>query len=168
MFFAVDSSGTDSIQVWGGILLPLDKVPLFEDAFLRIRLEHTLFGEIKWQGIDRKYHREYCDFLDLFFKEELATFHSVGFRVGEEKYKAVYKLLQWITWKVRGAGYDKPLMALFDNEGGLAKSELAIIRGLAPADPNFRMPLTYCNQGTSHTLGLLQVADLLKIGRAHV
>lgn len=146
-------------MVLGGVLIPQEEVPLLERDFVSLRIKHKLFGEIKWQNID-KYYARYLEFIDLFF-EYKATFHSICYRVHTKKYRAAYVLLRTITWKIQNAGLSNSLFVLFDNDGSLGQLETKTIGEIAPKDARFKRQLEFCSQGSSHVLGLLQLSDLL-------
>ena len=136
-------------MVLGGVLISEKKLPEFEANFVRLRVQHKLFGEIKWQRIDQ-YHDRYCDFLDLFFDEKEMTFHSICYRrSGTDKYRAAYALIRTITWKMQNAGINEPLYVLFDNDGRLGDTEAREIRKIAKNDRRFKQELEFCSQGTS-------------------
>lgn len=159
MFFAIDESEESKKMLLGGILISKDKIPDFERDFVFLRIKHKLFGELKWQNIDQ-YYKRYIDFIDLFFEYD-ATFHSICYRNFSKKYHASYILLRTVTWKLQNAGLDNSLYVLFDNDGSLGNLGTKTIKEIAPKDSAFKRKLDFCNQGTSHILGILQIADLL-------
>lgn len=159
MFFAIDESEESKKMILGGVLISKDKVPDFERDFVLLRIKHKLFGELKWQNIDQYFER-YTDFLDLFFKYD-ASFHAICYRHSAKKYNASYILLRTITWKLQNAGLDNSLFVLFDNDGGLGNLGAKTIKEIAPKDIRFKRKLEFCNQGTSHILGILQIADII-------
>lgn len=160
MFLALDESMQGSKKVLGGVLLPQDDLPDFEAAFVRLRVQHKLFGEICWEQIDQNY-RKYCDFIDLFFSRPAATFHSTSFVEDNKQYRSGYVLIRAITWKLWNHGIRRPLMILFDANGNFGRRELEITRRLLASDTRVKTPIEFCNQGTSHVLGVLQIADLI-------
>lgn len=160
MFLALDESERCSKNVFGGILLPEQKLPDLEKDWTLLRLKHKLFAEIKWESIDQ-YYKRYCDFIDLFFNNKDITFHSICYCNENKKYNAVYVLIRTITWKMQNAGLNEPLFILFDNNEGLGERETAEIKKIAQIDRGFKQRVEFCNQGTSHILGALQLADLL-------
>lgn len=161
MFLILDESEEHQKMVLGGLLISEKILPNFEADFVRLRIKHKLFGEIKWNRIDQ-YHKRYCDFLDLFFNEKSITFHSMCYRrSGVDKYKAGYTLIRTITWKMQNAGINEPLYVLFDNDGNLGDKEAREIGKIAKQDNRFKQKLEFCSQGTSHLLGAMQIADLL-------
>lgn len=161
MFLLLDESEENHKMILGGLLISEKKLPDFEFKFVKLRIKHKLFGELKWQRIDQ-YYKRYCDFIDLFFDEKDTTFHSICYRRGGvDKYKAAYILIRTITWKLQNAGITEPLYVLFDNDGKLGDDEAREIRKIAAKDKKFKQELEFCSQGTSHILGALQVADLI-------
>lgn len=160
MFLALDESERESKNVLGGILLPEQKLPDLEKDWTILRLKHKLFAEIKWEQIDQ-YHKRYCDFVDLFFNDSSITFHSICYCDKKKKYNAAYILIRTITWKMQNEGIDEPLFILFDNDGSLGKEGTTEIKKIAQIDGKFKQKVEFCNQGTSHILGALQLADLI-------
>jgi hypothetical protein len=161
MFLILDESEEDTKKVIGGLLISENDLPTFEADFVRLRIKHKLFGELKWKRIDQ-YYKRYCDFVDLFFNKKDTTYHSICYRrEGTDKYRAAYVLIRTVTWKMRSAGINEPLYVLFDNDGKLGDVEAKEIGKIAAKDPNFRQKLEFCSQGTSHILGAMQIADLL-------
>ncbi len=158
MFLALDESEEHSKKILGGILMPESELPSLEGDFVKLRIQHKLFGEIKWSRID-KYYKKYYDFISLFFDQKSATFHSICYR--REKYRAAFVLIRTITWKMQNAGINEPLYVLFDNDGSIGEREVEEIKKIAAGDRKFKQKLEFCNQGTSHVLGILQLADLL-------
>ena len=131
MFLILDESEEHQKMVLGGVLLSEDILPDLEADFVKLRIKHKLFGEIKWERIDQ-YHKRYCEFLDLFFNEKGITFHSICYRRGgTDKYRAAYALIRTITWKMQNAGINEPLYVLFDNDGKLGDKEAREIRKIA-------------------------------------
>ncbi len=161
MFLILDESEEHQKMVLGGLLLSEKILPDFEKEFVKLRIKHKLFGEIKWHRVDQ-YHKRYCEFLDLFFNEKGITFHSMCYRKGGvDKYRAGYVLIRTITWKMQNAGINEPLYVLFDNDGKLGDTEAREIGKIAKQDNRFKQKLEFCSQGTSHLLGAMQIADLL-------
>lgn len=160
MFIALDESKRLRRKIVGGILLDRDFLADFEKKFVSLRLEHKLFGEIKWNNINQYYNR-YLKFLDIFFDEKRATFHAICYRDEKQKYRAAYVLLRTISWKIQNAGISKPMFVLFDNDGSFGKDGTEKIREYAPKDIKFKCKLDFCNQGESHVLGILQLSDIL-------
>lgn len=161
MFLILDESEEHSKMVLGGVLIPETSLPNFEAEFVKLRIKHKLFGELKWNRIDQ-YHKRYCDFLDLFFEDTKVTFHSICYRRGGvDKYRAAFVLIRTVTWKMQNAGINEPLYVLFDNDGSLGDKEAREIRKIADKDLRFKQKLEFCSQGTSHILGAMQIADLL-------
>jgi hypothetical protein len=160
MFLAFDESERCSKNIFGGILLPEQELPDLEKEWTILRLKHKLFAEIKWSSIDQ-YYKRYCDFLDLFFSKKHITFHSICYRRTNQKYNAVYVLIRTITWKMQNAGLNEPLFILFDNDGSIGEKETLEIKKIAKVDGAFKQKVEFCNQGTSHILGILQLADVL-------
>ena len=54
-----------------------------------------------------------------------------------------------------------PIYALFDDGGSFGVAFFPQIRTMLSRDPSFHLRLDFCNQGHSHVMGGLQVADLL-------
>ncbi len=161
MFFALDESEEHQKKVLGGLLLPETDLPNLERDFVALRVKHKLFGELKWTRIDQ-YHIRYRDFLDLFFDGKGITYHSICFRRGgEQKYRAAYVLIRTITWKLQNAGINEPMYVLFDNDGNLGEREVEEIKKIVAGDRMFKQKLEFCNQGTSHVLGALQLSDII-------
>jgi hypothetical protein len=161
MFFALDESKEHKEKILGGIVIPVEEIPSFERDFVLLRLKHKLFGEIKWQNIDKKYYLQYAEFVDLFLNNHKATFHSVCYRDEKTKYRAGYVLIRSTGWKLKNAGIDNSLFILFDNEGNIGKTETGRIKEFAPLDKQFKNKIEFCNQGASHVLGLLQISDII-------
>ncbi len=161
MFLALDESEEHSKKVLGGVLLSEKLLPNLEADFVALRVQHKLFGEIKWNNIDQ-YHERYCDFIDLFFNNKHTTYHSICYRRGgNQKYRAAFVLIRTITWKMQNAGINEPLYVLFDNDGSLGEREVREIKKIAATDRRFKQKLEFCNQGSSHLLATLQLADIL-------
>lgn len=161
MFLILDESEEHQKKVLGGVLIQDDALPNLEAEFVKLRIKHKLFGEIKWNRIDQ-YYKRYCDFIDLFFSDKKITFHSICYRRGgADKYRAGFVLIRTVTWKMQNAGINEPLYVLFDNDGNLGNREVREIKKIADNDPRFKQKLEFCNQGTSHILGAMQIADLL-------
>jgi len=160
MFLAFDESERRSKNIFGGVLLPEQELPDLEKDWTALRIKHKLFAEIKWDSIDQ-YYKRYCDFVDLFFNKKSITFHSICYRRIKQKYNAAYVLIRTITWKIQNAGLNEPLFILFDNDGSIGEKETLKIKKIAKADGAFKQKVEFCNQGTSHILGALQLSDLL-------
>lgn len=161
MFLILDESEEHQKMVLGGLLISEKILPDFESDFVKLRIKHKLFGELKWSRIDQYYER-YCDFINLFFNEKSITFHSICYRRGgTDKYRAGYSLIRTITWKLQNAGIKEPLYVLFDNDGNLGDKEAREIRKIAQKDHRFKQELEFCSQGTSHLLGAMQISDLI-------
>ena len=158
MFLAIDECLAGGKNVIGGLLTKTDDVSLLEKDFTDLRIKHKLFGEIKWNHLS-KYSDRYCEFIDLFFNNAIATYHSICYT--RSKYNAAYTLIRNITWKLDNEGINEPIYVLFDNDGELGNIEAKKIKELADKDHKFKCPVEFCNQGTSHVLGVLQIADLL-------
>jgi len=144
----------------GGILIKETELPEFERQFVALRIEHKLFGEIKWNNINQYYER-YFDFIDLFFLNPNLTFHSICFRDEKKQYNAAYILIRTITWKLQNSGYRGPLWVLFDKNGVFGRKGVEEIKKCARVDPKFKLNLEFCNQGSSQLLGVLGISDLL-------
>jgi len=161
MFLILDESEEHQKMVLGGVLLSDDDLPSLECEFVKLRIKHKLFGEIKWNRIDQ-YYKRYCEFINLFFDNKKITFHSICYRRGgTDKYRAAFVLIRTVTWKMQNAGINEPLYVIFDNDGNLGDTEAREIRKIAEKDPRFKQKLEFCSQGTSHLLGAMQIADLL-------
>mgnify|MGYP001021838431 CR=1 FL=1 len=168
MFFSIDESCDNQTKILGGVLSPNDNIPEYEKKFAQLRIENKLFGEIKWGEIDQ-YAERYVKFLDIFLDDTTSTYHSICYRDNSGKYHAAYSLIRTVTWKIENycrkindfTYMKEPFYVLFDNnesEGQIGTSE---IKEINPRDPNFKIPLDFCNQGTSHIIGHLQLTDLL-------
>lgn len=160
MFLALDESTEYSGRVFGAFSLPNEELSGFEKEWVELRLKHKLFGEIKWHNINQ-YYKRYFDFLDLFFKREKASFHSIRFREKDKKYNSAYVLIKEISWKMENAGMNEPLFVLFDENGNLGEREMKKIKEIAEIDRKFKLKIDFCNQGKSHVLGALQIADII-------
>lgn len=160
MLLAIDECTSGNTNVLGGILLPLNDLPNLEAEFVKLRVQHRLWGELKWNHINQ-YWKRYADFVELFFSNQQATFHAIGFRDGSKQYNAAYTLIKTITWKLQNAGFSNDLYVLFDENGSLGADETRKIREIASGDSKFKCNLSFCNQGSSHVIGALQIADLL-------
>lgn len=160
MFLFIDESLEHPNKLFGGILMPTEKVSILEKDFTDLRISQKLFGELKWESIDI-YYKRYLLFLDLFFDDADATYHSICFRDMTKRYNAAYSLIRTITWKMQNHGINEPLYILFDNDGDIGAREIEIIKKLATNDRRFKQKIEFCNQGHSHVLGALQLSDLL-------
>jgi hypothetical protein len=158
MFLAIDECLSGNKKILGGLLTRTDRVSWIEKDFTDLRIEHKLFGEVKWNHISQ-YVDRYCDFIDLFFNDSDSTYHSICYT--QSKYKAAYSLIRSITWKLEKIGINEPIYVLFDNDGNLGSIETKKIKELADKDGRFKCVVEFCNQGVSHVLGVLQLADLL-------
>jgi hypothetical protein len=165
MFLAIDECVEGEKKVFGGVLLPLDFVPSLEADFVRLRIQRKLWGELKWNRVDQYWSR-YTDFVQLFFNAKKATYQGIIFRNPSKRYNAAYILLRTITWKLQNFGFSGELYVLFDESGSFGNEELKKIRAFAQNDLKFKIKLSFCNQGTSHVIGALQLADLLS-GAVH-
>lgn len=162
MFLAIDESMTARGNgVWGGLLLSDEAFKNFEADFLLLRLKHKIFGEVKWAKISSVYLESYLSFVDLFFDTDTVTFHAFRFRLRKQQYNAAYTLIRQVTWKLENSGINEPLWVLFDKDGALGAMETKKIREFASVDRRFKQELAFCEQGSSHVLGCLQVADIL-------
>ena len=142
--------------------MPDEELPNFEKDFVSLRMEYKLFGEIKWTSIDKKYKEEYCKFIDLFLRGKKMSFHAITYTESDDKYKnAAYTLIRYVVWKMKQADIQEPLWVLFDNDGPLGKEGTEWIQEKARHNYLLKHTLSFCNQGASHVLGILQVADLL-------
>jgi hypothetical protein len=160
MFLALDESKEYSKKVFGALVLPKEKLSELEKEWVELRLKHKLFAEIKWERIDQ-YYRRYFDFLDLFFKYKSAAFHSICFREQDKSYNSAYLLIRSISWKIENEGINKALFILFDESGSIGEKETKKIKEIAETDSRFKLKIEFCNQGTSHILGALQIADII-------
>ncbi len=160
MFLGFDSSEEYSKKIFGAVSIPQQEIPELEKEWTKLRIKHKLFGEIKWCNIDKNY-RKYFDFLDLFFREKKANFHSICFRGKNQKYQSAYMLIREISWKMKKSGVAKPLFILFDNDGNIGKKETTVIKDYLDKDKRFKLNVDFCNQGASQVLSLLQITDLL-------
>lgn len=160
MFLALDESEAYTKRVFGAIVLPKNKLSELEKDFAELRLKHKLFAEIKWTNIDQ-YYKKYFEFIDLLFKEKSITFHSISFRKKDKKYKAAYILIRSISWKLINEGIKDSVFILFDEDGGMGKAETKETERLLNIDKEFKLKIDFCNQGTSHILGALQLADII-------
>ncbi len=160
MFLFLDESKEYPKKVFGGILLPTNKVSELEKDFTELRISQKLFGELKWEYVDLYYER-YFLFLDLIFSSKEITYHSICFRRDDKRYNAAYSLIRTVTWKMENHGIKEPLYILFDNDGAVGKKEIEIIKKYANGDKRFKQKLEFCNQGHSHVLGALQLSDLM-------
>lgn len=161
MFLFIDESKQYTKKVFGGILLPISLVPDVEHDFAALRIKHKLFGELKWELISRLYYERYYSFLDLFLDNKNITYHSICFRDMNRRYNAAYTLIRTITWKLQNCGSKEPLYILFDNDGNIGSSEIQKIKDYAKNDRQFKLEIEFCNQGTSHVMGCLQLSDIL-------
>jgi len=159
MFLALDESTKYAKRVFGAIVLPKENLPELEKEWTILRLKHKLFAEIKWSNVDQ-YYKRYFEFLDLFFNNKI-TFHSIRFRKKDRKYNSAYLLLRSISWKIQNEGINKTLFILFDEGGNIGKKEMDKIKEIAKTDKKFQLKIEFCNQGKSHILGALQLADIL-------
>ena len=181
MFLSIDECEGHGKCVLGLIAIPLNQVANLERDFCVIRLETKTMGEISWKKISKNYIKKYLQFLDLFLNNTDATFHSITYS-RDKKYNAAYSLIRTVSWKLWNAGIknDSELFILFDQNteafpkpetievGGTKmievqefKSSYDAIKKISAGDFRFRHKITYCNQGASHQLGLLQLTDLL-------
>ena len=160
MFLALDDSYKHPKKVFGAVLLPKQEVSELEKDWTELRFQHKLFGEIKWDSIDKNY-KKYFDFLNLFFNQKKATFHSICFQNPSQRYKSAYLLIRAITWKMRNARIYEPIFVLFDNFGNIGKMEVEKIKEFAKKDREFKLDIEFCNQGASHLLAPLQIADVI-------
>lgn len=160
MFFAIDESKEHERKILGGVCIPNELLPDLEKQFVQQRLDHKVFGEIKWSGMGQ-YSAKYCNFVDLLFDSEKATFHSICYRYEHLKYRAAYVLIKVVSWKMRKSGFHEPMYVLFDNDSRIGDEETKKIREIAERDGAFQIPIEFCSQGVSHVLGVLQLADLL-------
>ena len=161
-FLLWDESEDGDRKILGGVLLPDAMLPDFERDFVSARMEHKLFGEIKWIRIDKKYKEEYCKFVDLFLDYKEMTFHAISYTGGDDKYQGVaYTLIRYVVWKMKQAGIQESLTVLFDNDGFSGREGSEWIRSKAKSNHLLKDTLLFCNQGASHVLGVLQIADLL-------
>ncbi len=168
MFFSIDESCQGHIKILGGVLSPINAIEEYERIFARLRIENKLFGEIKWGEIDQ-YADRYLKFLDIFLDDKASTFHSICYRESSSKYHAAYSLIRTVTWKIENhckqtkdfSYMIEPFYVLFDNNENEGQVGTMEIKDINPRDPKFKIPLDFCNQGTSHILGHLQLSDLL-------
>lgn len=65
-----------------------------------------------------------------------------------------------VSWKLDDIGLKDPIYILFDNDNKEGAEESQMIREITGRDSKFRHKLEFCNQGVSHVLGVLQLADL--------
>jgi hypothetical protein len=160
MFLGFDSSEEYAQKIFGAVSMPRQEISELEKEWTKLRIQHKLFGEIKWSNIDKNY-KKYFDFLSLFFKGKKINFHSICFRDNNQKYRSAYMLIREISWKMKKSGVTKPLFVLFDNDGNIGKKETTIIKNYLDKDKRFSLNIDFCNQGASHILSLLQITDLL-------
>jgi hypothetical protein len=161
MFLAIDESESLSKKVIGGILLPLANLPDFEKKIVECRIKHKLFGEIKWDSVDKAYIDGYLDVINCFLTDSKVTYHSMCYRDRSLKYKAAYVLIRTICWKLWNAGIRESLYILFDNDTNVGATETQIVRRFLNNDSKIKQKIEFCNQGVSHVLGALQVADII-------
>lgn len=182
MFLALDESKGYGKSVLGLIAIPLDALPSLEGKFCQVRLDTKLMGEVCWEEITDKYLDRYLKFVDLFLNHPGTSFHSIAYNDTNGKYRAAYALIRLTSWKLWNAGikadrslfilfdqdseaYPKPERVMFDGVEMEAvqefRDEYDAIKRIAVRDGRFRHPICYCNQGSSHQLGVLQLTDLL-------
>ena len=161
MILFLDSSESEEKRVWGGVLMSDDLFSKVESDFAQLRLEHKVFGEVKWSAVSKTYCKRYCDFLSIFFRYDKITFHSICYRVDKQKYNAAYVLIRVVSDKLARAGINEPLYIVFDNDTKLGVKETKIISEALEADHRIEREIDFCAQGVSHVVGSLQISDLI-------
>lgn len=162
MYLFLDESDSGKRKVLGGILVPNSLVSEFEKKFVETRQSEKVFGEVKWTKIETAYEKKYKKFIDLFFDEPLITYHSYSYKNVSEKLRAVaYSLIRSVDWKIINSGVKEPLHIIFDENGAGALESYKKISKTANIDVRFKSRIEFCNEGNSHCLGALQIADLL-------
>lgn len=102
--------------------------------------------------------------------------------VRHKKFRAAYSMIRVVCWKFWKAGIsnERELFILFDEDTEAfpnpdpelirtitGQSVLEFdnsydaIKKIAAKDPRFRRKISFCNQGHSHVLGIIQLTDIL-------
>ncbi|MBI5530402.1 MAG: hypothetical protein HY918_02785, partial [Candidatus Doudnabacteria bacterium] len=148
-------------KVLGAFALPTNLLADFECEFIKFRIKNKCYAEFKWSKVTPTYVNKYKEFLDLFFSNSKATFHAICYRTRSQKFKAAYLLLRALARKIILAKPSSSLIIIFDENQKLGVVETKKIKEFAKKDLYFKLPIDYCNQTSSHTLGVLQIADIL-------
>lgn len=73
-----DESQTSGARftVYGGIIIPANSVPVFDDVIAQWRLVYKMNRELKWERVSKQKYAEYQSLVDLFFEHVAAKFLS--------------------------------------------------------------------------------------------
>lgn len=95
----IDESHKDyPIQTIGAISCDLGALQDFEVQFLKFKLENLIFHEIKYNQFSKDDYFCFEKISELFFESKNLVFHCNSFK--EHKYKAGYRLIESIFWKL--------------------------------------------------------------------
>lgn len=178
MFLALDESMGSSHVTLGCLCLPEAKLPELEAGFIKNRLEHKVWAEVKWSRLGKPYCDKYKTIVGDYLASPDVTFHSWTYKIpsGEERktfydgldaskvvYRHAYLLIRTVIWKCRNSGYSGNFYILADETGKLGKDEYKITQDLLKNDSRIRPApvIDFCATGSSISCGAMQVADLL-------
>jgi len=161
MFVALDECTEWERKIIGAISISVTEAEKFENECFKLRFDHMIFGEIKWDKLKREghYFDFYKKFLETFFKYKTSRFHSNSFK--RNQHTAAYALARSIIWKLQRIGFNGSISFLFDSNGDKGREESIKTRELFNKDSTIKIKIRMCNQGNSTIINLLQVADLI-------
>ena len=163
MFLFLDESERWARKVIGGVLCPLDKVSEVESFLVEKRVNHKLFGEIKWSNtVSGGYLEKYKDYIRTFFEVPNLSYHSCSYSNTRNRYKAAYITIRAVYWKFTNAGYFGDYYVLLDEDGEFGRNGANTIKEYLARDSKFNFSrLKFCSYGNSHTMNCMQLSDLL-------
>lgn len=153
-------------------MIPLDNLPDFEKEFVKLRIKHKLWGEIKWERISQNY----LEFADL-MRSNWISFHSLCYPTqtpqeikdkfqgdsNKPQYVFAYTLVRYIgTMLIASKAMPTRMYILPDESGPVGHQEWKNSAGYLKKDSKLSgIEFDFCSQGTSHCVGALQISDLL-------
>ncbi len=179
MFLALDECFAGSTAVIGCVSIPRSIFSSLESNALNVRIEHRLWGEMKWNKISSpSYAEKYKTFVATIMANEQVTYHSWAYnrnlpilerrRIHQTSdkqkifYRQCYALIRSVVKKCMAEGiFDFYIVA--DETGPLGTAEYKIIKEYLEKDRRFPIKprLQFCSTGNSAVSASLQVADIV-------
>lgn len=176
MFLAIDESHSNSFTTIGCLCLPLKNLPKYEAEYISKRLEHKIWGEMKWTSLSLSYLNKYENVVESYLKQHDVTFHSWAYRHitklelkkywddDETKmfYCQAYLLLRNVIRKCLNQGCHNNFYIVPDTTGMRGKREYLLTREYLVNDNSIKPKpiIEFCDQGNSQICGALQITDL--------
>ena len=153
-----DESTEYSKKIVGAVSISLNDFYILENFITKFRVDHKLFGEIKWEKVktEGNYVDNYLQITQNALNLPSFRFHSNCY--SGNQYKASYALVRSISWKLSNCGYKDSVGILFDER---EKREVEITRDLLNKDRDFHHQVLFCTETGSKIFNTMQIADLL-------